>query len=288
MGCERFEVGIRDAKTGKMMNRTWIAGEVHKSIPWLKRMNAKGNDIYVRPADDKTGLILVDDIDAVTVAEMRENGHAPALVVETSSKNMQAWVNTSHRLTQAYRTAIARHLAKTYDADRASADGKHYGRLAGFTNQKPKHEDKYGRHPFCLLRQSPGQKAAKASELVQKAHINLLEKEKAGRINQIKGHRPGFGVVNAYKEQMQLLHQRYGPDIDWSRADWMVAKDLAKRGYGAQDIKRAIHEASPGLFDRKRGHFEDYIDRTVGKVFDDPDVKKSIERRKSQSKGMSP
>jgi hypothetical protein len=44
-------------------------------------------------------------------------------------------------------------------------------------------------------------------------------------------------------------------------------------------------EASPGLLERKRGHFEDYIDRTVGKVFDDPDVKKSIERRKSLSKG---
>ncbi|WP_373870935.1 DNA-primase RepB domain-containing protein, partial [Aeromonas caviae] len=38
--------------------------------------------------------------------------------------------------------AFARRLAREYDADPASADSHHYGRLAGFTNQKPKHTTK--------------------------------------------------------------------------------------------------------------------------------------------------
>ncbi|WP_223940025.1 DNA-primase RepB domain-containing protein, partial [Aeromonas caviae] len=33
-------------------------------------------------------------------------------------------------------------MAREYDADPASADSHHYGRLAGFTNQKPKHTTK--------------------------------------------------------------------------------------------------------------------------------------------------
>ncbi|MDE7981767.1 MULTISPECIES: RepB family DNA primase [Enterobacterales] len=30
-------------------------------------------------------------------------------------------------------------MASEYDADPASADSRHYGRLAGFTNRKDKH-----------------------------------------------------------------------------------------------------------------------------------------------------
>ena len=38
MGVERFEVGIREAKTGQMMNREWSRAELEQSAPWLKRM----------------------------------------------------------------------------------------------------------------------------------------------------------------------------------------------------------------------------------------------------------
>jgi len=40
-------------------------------------------------------------------------------------------------LEPAVATAIARHLARTYGGDGGSAEGRHLGRLAGFTNQKP-------------------------------------------------------------------------------------------------------------------------------------------------------
>ncbi|MBJ4030356.1 MobA/MobL family protein, partial [Salmonella enterica subsp. enterica serovar Derby] len=51
MGCERFDIGVRDATTGQMMNREWSASEVLQNTPWLKRMNAQGNDVYIRPAE---------------------------------------------------------------------------------------------------------------------------------------------------------------------------------------------------------------------------------------------
>jgi Ti-type conjugative transfer relaxase TraA len=291
MGCESYEVGIRDAKKDKMMHRTCSLQEVERAVPFLKRMNALGNDIYVRPAASEHGLVLVDDIDGVTVAEMREQGHAPALVVETSPKNLQAWVETGHELTDEHRAMIARNLAQTYGADMVSADGRYYGRLAGFTNQKPQHQDKYGRQPYCLLRHSSGETAREAPALVEKAHDKLVEqsyaKEKANRIEKIDGHRHGYEAVDAYKKQMQALHRRYGDKIDWSRADWMVSKDLAKRGYQADDIKQAIHEASPGLLERKKDHFEDYINRTVDKVMKDPEVHKALERQMYRGRGLS-
>jgi hypothetical protein len=53
MGCDQYEVGIRDSVVGKMMIRTWSPDELIKSIPWLRRMNAQRNDIYIRPAPDE-------------------------------------------------------------------------------------------------------------------------------------------------------------------------------------------------------------------------------------------
>ncbi|MFV2545341.1 DNA primase, partial [Escherichia coli] len=51
MGCDRYDIGIRDAASGKMMNREWTPQEVQQNADWLKRMNAQGNDIYIRPAE---------------------------------------------------------------------------------------------------------------------------------------------------------------------------------------------------------------------------------------------
>jgi hypothetical protein len=238
----------------------------------------------------------VDDIDGVTVEQMKENGHAPALVVETSPKNLQAWLKVADRekatLSEAHRATIAKVLTRSYEADPGSADARHYGRLAGFTNQKPEHQDKYGRQPYCLLRHSSGKLASKGRDLVQQAET-ILENHahhvsKTSRINAIVHENRGYGGVGEYKQRMQKLIERYGKDIDWSRADWMVCKDLARMGYKAEEIKQAIYEASPGLMDRKKAHFEYYINRTVERVFNDPDVQNSIERQKQMDKSRGP
>ena len=88
MGCERFDIGVRDATTGQMMNREWSAAEVLQNTPWLKRMNAQGNDVYIRPAEqERHGLVLVDDLSEFDLDDMKAEGREPALVVETSPKN---------------------------------------------------------------------------------------------------------------------------------------------------------------------------------------------------------
>ena len=79
---ERFEVGIRDAKTGQMMNREWNRAELEKAVPWLKRMNAKGNDVYIRPAGEH-GLVLVDDLKPQALERMKANRHFGKVVLLT-------------------------------------------------------------------------------------------------------------------------------------------------------------------------------------------------------------
>ena len=175
MGCDLYMIGVREASTGKMMNRMKTPEEIMEGLPWLKSMNANGNDIYVRPADDLGhGLVLVDDLDRAGLERMRGDGVGPAVVIETSADNFQAWIKLSgEEVPAAVRGEVAKRLAKTYGADPASAGARHYGRLAGFTNRKEKYVDpSSGRRPWVLCRESGGRQAAIGPDLARQASVS--------------------------------------------------------------------------------------------------------------------
>jgi hypothetical protein len=88
---------------------------------------------------------------------MRAQDHSPCAVVETSPGNLQAWIRVSTQPLPAWvATVIARHLAHLYRADRASAEGRHLGRPAGFTNQKPHRRLPNGLPPWVRVWQAVG------------------------------------------------------------------------------------------------------------------------------------
>lgn len=176
MNASSYELGIKDAKTGKMMPRTWTTEEVEKSVSWLKKENAQGNDIYIRPLGSQ-GLVLIDDIGRETIKLMEADGIEPAAVIETSPKNYQVWVRVSREpLEEKLATQIAKNLAQQYGGDPNSAAWRHFGRLAGFTNRKPKHIKRDGNYPYVLADKykCSGKMASMASKLLDKAREDLL------------------------------------------------------------------------------------------------------------------
>src|SRR5215472_13003378 len=110
------------------------------TIRFLRIRNREGCDVYIQPYADNqnAGYILVDLDSSVpnVLDRMRSNGHDPCVVLQTSPGHLQAWVHVSNSPLEPYlATAIARQLARDYGGDLASADWRHLGRLAGFTNQ---------------------------------------------------------------------------------------------------------------------------------------------------------
>src|SRR5215471_7833434 len=91
MGCERFDLGIkRDA--GEMILREGQAAlDIETTIKWLRHENGKGAHIYVRPASLHC-LSLIDDLSVEAIERMKVEGFEPAVVVETSPDNFQAWL----------------------------------------------------------------------------------------------------------------------------------------------------------------------------------------------------
>ena len=279
LNVPRFEVGIREAKTGQMMNREWSRAEVEQSTAWLKRMNAKGNDIYIRPAGEH-GLVLVDDLKPEALKAMHNRGYTPAATVETSPGNYQAWVKLSDKPVSAEtRRIAAQELAKTFGGDLNSAGSAHYGRLAGFTNQKPEHT-REGRQPYVLAHGCPGWPAPAAPKYLERVEEGLdkaqVQKERQKRMEMLQGPQMGQGAhdpLREYQKQAKRLLERFGKGADLSRMDWMIATDMAKSGrFTAQDIERGIRECSPNVESRKAGHIEDYAKRTAKNAWADPEV----------------
>ena len=160
MGSELFEVGLYNPNAGAaesvMIPRVWDAETIVKSVPWLRHQNREGRNIYIRPKGEHD-LSMVDDLTKDAVSAMKEAGFNPAVIVETSPGNYQAWLKHPERLSKEVSTAAARALAEKFGGDRGAADWRHFGRLAGFTNRKAKYFDaSTGLYPFVRLIEAAG------------------------------------------------------------------------------------------------------------------------------------
>jgi len=299
MGAERYDVGVYDRRNDAMLlRREWTPAQVEASVGWFKVMNAQGRDIYIRPSGN-SGLYIVDDVPAGTVERMRAEGYAPAAVVETSPGNHQAWVRVSDApLSPGEGTAVARDLAKRFGGDLSSANWRHMGRLAGFTNRKKEHRQPDGRYPYVRLRDAGGEGAADAPAILDRARDQATQgrhaaaekrggvageppQDRAGR--RVAFSRPPAGPVSPlgreYAHRAQRLLERY-PNAaltDLHRLDWMVTRDLARAHPEAdkEALMGAIREGSPRIEERKRGHAYDYAERTTRYVLMDPAVERT-------------
>ncbi len=299
MGAERYDVGVYDRRNDAMLLRQeWTPAQVEAAVGWFKVMNAQGRDIYIRPTGS-SGLYIVDDVPAATVERMRAEGYAPAAVVETSPGNHQAWVRVSDApLSTGEGTAVARDLAARFGGDLSSANWRHMGRLAGFTNRKEGYRQPDGRYPYTRLRDASGERAPEAPAILARARDEAtqgrraaaekgagvegeLPQERIGRRTAFS--RPPAGPVSPlgreYAHRAQRLLEWY-PNAaltDLHRLDWMVTRDVARAHPEAtkEDLMRAIGEGSPRIDERKKGHVYDYAERTTRYVLMDPDVERA-------------
>src|SRR3954471_24850664 len=160
MGAQIFEVGLfkpsaQEQGQAVMIPRTWDRDTVLRSIPWLRLQNADGRNIYIRPKGEHN-LSLVDDLTAEAVKRMKATGFSPAVIVETSPGNFQAWLKHPRQLPRELSTLAARKLAEDFGGDRGAADWRHFGRLSGLTNRKPKYMAETGLFPYVRLIEASG------------------------------------------------------------------------------------------------------------------------------------
>jgi hypothetical protein len=242
------------------------------TIGFLRIRNREGCDVYIQPYADNhnAGYILVDlDSAAPAVIDrMRNNGDDPCVVLQTSAGHMQAWIHVSHAPLEPYiATTIARQLARDYGGDLASADWRHLGRLAGFTNQKPLRRTGCGYAPWVKVLSAERVLAARAEAMLQSARA-WADRDNApvSGSNTTLPHALGIGAsaaVEIYRGCLKQwrIRERF-PQPDWSIVDLWVARHLLVQGTPATQIADILRLASP-QFPRRHGDPEDYLHRTI-------------------------
>jgi hypothetical protein len=172
MGRDEFEVGVFDAQAEVMIPRAWDRETLLKSIAWLRFENLQGRNIYIRPACLHS-LSLIDDLTLEAVKNMKDTGFSPAAVVETSPNNFQAWLQHGRILERSLSSAAAKALAQRFGGDQGSADWRHFGRLAGFTNRKEKNRQPDGFFPYVRLVEAAGLEYPEAASFLRQVREEL-------------------------------------------------------------------------------------------------------------------
>ena len=251
------------------------------TLRFLRIRNREGYDVYIRPwaGPFNAGYVLVDlDASPPSVLHcMRSHGHEPCAVIETSPGNLQAWVRiTLEPLPATVATAIGRHLAREYEADPASADWRHLGRLAGFTNQKPGRRLDNGLAPWVKLLFADPSLASDAGSLRQAAH--RMCDSPGSPASRPTLARPTCGVAavhsTPFAAEATIVYQqwvdRFGiwrkfAEPDWSVVDFWVARALLEEGVPPAEVEAVIRLGSPA-FPRHHPKPADYLRRTIDRA----------------------
>jgi hypothetical protein len=288
LGVERLKVEIRDAKSGEAMVRAWSGAELMHSMAWLKRMNARGSDIHVRPTGEH-GLVLVDGLKAEAIERMKREGFAPAATVEASPGSFQTWVRLSEgALSAQVRRVAAEGLARHYGGEARSGGGA-YGRLAGLTNQAPEHT-REGRQPYVLAHDCPGWVATKAPALLERVEQALdqaaTREERQRRLEGIRMAEPEQGMqdpVREYRRQAQRYLGQHGVKTDFACMDEAIASEMARNSrFTLGEIERGIREGTPNVKSCKVGHMGEYAKRIAEKAWATPEVQQRRQEKKRQ------
>jgi hypothetical protein len=264
MGCERFELGIR-RDTGEMILREGQGTiEIEEAIKWLRHENAKGAHIYVRPAG-LHALSLIDDLSAEAIDRLKAEGFEPAVVVETSPNNFQAWLNHGQVLEAATSTRAAKALVERFGGDPSSADWRHFGRLAGFTNPKRERQLPSGLRPFARLRSATGRVYSRAAEFL--AGIKISSDGQAGQGEELHKR----SRQSKEREGVKPLREFHSDPIyagDLHRADMAWAKHAAGCGLTLEQIKTELLDGRDLGKKGSRKRQIEYAERTARKAIE--------------------
>lgn len=265
MGVEIFEVGLyKPAVEGgpnepEMLPRTWDKATLLKSVGWLRYQNSQGRNIYIRSKGEHP-LSLVDDLTAASIRRMKAEGFEPAVIVETSPGNFQAWLNHGRVLPKVESTAAARVLAEKFGGDRGAADWRHFGRLAGLTNRKQKYES-HGMYPFVRMVEASGQPYSQRQSLVDSIYreIEIVRKERDSH------SQPHPHVQAREPRSIEFFRGKPAYAGDNTRADLAYAVYALAHGTSEAAVRHALRSRDlrhKGTEKRQT----DYIDRTLKKA----------------------
>jgi hypothetical protein len=266
MGCEVFEIGLLKPDTGNnersMLPRTWDRDALLRSLAWLRHENRDGRNVYIRPKGEHD-LSLVDDLSKEAVTAMKKAGFNPAVVIETSPGNYQVWLKHPQQLDRELSTAVARKLAEEFGGDRGAADWRHFGRLAGFTNRKPKYRDVVtGLFPFVRIIEATGIAYPEGARFI--ADVKQALEDQVRQRERIRA-RAAAHTRDVPEKSIEVFRNDPRYSGDGNRIDLAYAIYALSHGVSESEVGAAIRSRDLSKKGNQKRQ-DDYVDRTIKKA----------------------
>lgn len=268
MGAAEYQLGLLKYDDDDVPMKTRVYGAEKlldpSTVRYLRLENSQDRNINIVP-HGLHSLTLLDDVSLATVARMKEEGFQPAVVVETSPNNFQAWLQHGQVLPEQESSTAARLLARRFEADPSSASWCHYGRLAGFTNRKAKYKHpKTGYFPFVRLHEHSGIKYDHADKFVAQVRETILREEEEFRRKEEAARHFRWTNSNSGQRRLTISDFRNKPElggdgnrIDMAYANWALDHDVPEHEVRTEIATRDLSKKGG-----QRGQ-KAYLDRTI-------------------------
>jgi hypothetical protein len=219
----------------------WNQNKSGKSVLWKF---AKG-EMY--------NVVIVDDIQKVE--EFKHKDHL--LLWQTSQNKYQASFLLDTYVNAETVKKIQRVLIKLYGGDKACIGASHCVKMPGFYNTK------YLMSPPYIKLVHIGNNVLYPDEILQYYEEKIKPKEYKPK-EEFKSTKIITNIDLSKKKKDWWYF--YNLKQDKSAADFSYAKYLMNFGLSDEEIKQILLNESDDIENRKIGHLEDYLDRTVKKA----------------------
>lgn len=130
MACECYEILLVDAQGQAKQQRDWSETQLLESVPWLKRMNARGHDVLIRPSR-QSGLALLDPLSQADIAKLERVEVPCAAKIEVEPDLLQVWLRLGNAaVSNKVREGIEKYLGLP------KSESDKFGALAGFVKHR--------------------------------------------------------------------------------------------------------------------------------------------------------
>jgi len=216
--------------------------EVKKSVLWKFAENQEGYNI-----------VIIDDIQQVQA--FKEKDHF--LLWQTSNSKYQAAFVLDKYLNAEDIKKIQKALIGLYGGDKASIGASHYIKSPGFYNTK------YQDPPYVRL-VYVGKNILSTDQVLRYYEHNVKPKEE--KPEKDPKSLPKLLVYKELQERKKDWWHFYNIKGNRSDADFAYTLYLLHFNLSDEEIKQILLTESQNIEERKKGHLEDYLNRTISKA----------------------
>lgn len=255
--------------------------QMQTQIPKMIGLQNRGENLFYTPLSDTQHHLIVDDLSPEKLEQLINDGHQPAVILESSPGNYQAII-TIPKLDSTHNDDVSNQLVKQLNekyGDPKFSGCIHPHRCPGFENRKLKHKQADGSYPEVkLLQAKPGhceKTLSLANELNDKQiQAQTLKPKQDKHISQIDEisrteYKSNNKLEKAYLSHFEHIKTRQTIN-NFNNADIMIAVRLRSTGHSKSEVQNAIFECARMIRpeDKKNSHnWDDYSRRTADCAF---------------------